>query len=133
MIRICSFLFVSMICLAGCGASQCPALRLSYEEMSPESQYALAREIQPRSEHGFATACRLFEGIRRDFPYSRESLLAEIDLGFCAEAEGRPEEAISRFEGFLERNPLHPRAHHVRLQIDRIRHQAELDAVASAR
>lgn len=131
MLKICSFLFLSMLCLVGCGASQCrPVIDLSYEEMSTDSQYALAVEIR-RAEASCTTAAPLFERIRRDHPYSRYFLLAEVDLAHCAELDGRPEEAITRFEAFIERNPLHPRAHHARLQVLRI--QEDLEAVASAR
>lgn len=62
---------------------------------------------------------RRIRELKQRYPYHALSVESDLVLAECALAEGRPSEAIARWQAFLRLNPGHRRAPEARLNIAR--------------
>lgn len=95
--------------LASCGSKQDQDSLLDYTQ-SAERQYQEA--MDEFDDEDCATADKLFQDVRKKFPFSRFAVLAEIRLADCEFIEGNHSEAAVSYQQFYKAHPTHEEAHY---------------------
>ena len=90
--------------IAGCGATNTPRA-LSYGENARRSY---DNAFQAFEDRDCLTADPLFRRIRREYPYSRYSALAELRIADCHVIQNQHTEAVRAYRSFVRHRPAHP-------------------------
>ncbi|MFO8073239.1 MAG: outer membrane protein assembly factor BamD [Polyangia bacterium] len=94
---------------AGCAEKQSRTALLDYTQ-SAEDLYAEAMEEFDAED--CVDAEKLFQQVRRDFPYSSYAPLAELHIADCAFIQDNHAEAAVAYKQFIKAFPTHEQAHY---------------------
>ncbi len=95
--------------LTACGSKQADSSLLDYTR-SAELLYLEA--LDEYEDRDCVSAEPKFQDVRRNFPYSRYAVLAELRLADCQFVEKNHAEAAVLFEQFVKTHPTHEDAHY---------------------
>ncbi len=95
--------------LSGCAQTQKQDALLDYTK-SAEQMYEVA--LEEFDDEDCVEADKLFQDVRRQFPYSRYAPLAELRIADCHLIQGNNAEAAVSYQHFVQTHPTHEEAHY---------------------
>jgi outer membrane protein assembly factor BamD len=98
-----------LVFTAACGAKKSDSSLLDYTK-SAELLYLDA--LDEYEDRDCVNAEPKFQDVRRNFPYSRYAVLAELRIADCQLVQGNHSEAAVLFEQFVKAHPTHEDAHY---------------------
>lgn len=95
--------------LSGCAQTQKQNSLLDYTK-SAKQMYEVA--LEEFDDEDCVEADKLFQDVRRQFPYSRYAPLAELRIADCHFIQGSNAEAAVSYQHFVQTHPTHEEAHY---------------------